>query len=506
MPDIILATLNARYSHCSLGLRYLLANMGDLADRTRLCEYIISSRPIDIVEQLLSQQPRIIGFSCYIWNITQTTEVVALLKRVCPDIVVVLGGPEISYETDQQPIAGLVDHVITGPGDVSFAELCRDILTHSPLPQKIIAGRWVPMTDLALPYRYYTDEDIANRVIYVEASRGCPYKCEFCLSALDKTAWPFELEGFLAEMDLLYQRGVRQFKFVDRTFNLNISTTVRILEFFLERLDDKLFLHFELIPDHLPDRLKDIILRFPEGSLQFEIGVQTFDPEVQARISRKQNNDKTAENLRWLREQSPVHMHVDLIIGLPGEDIARFAAGFDRLVALDPHEIQVGILKRLRGTPIDRHTSHYDIRYSPLPPYSLLSASYLDFSTMQRLSRFARYWDMIANSGRFSHTKPVILAESPFERFMQLSDWIYNTTGQTHHISLERLYTLLHMALVDQLGVTKQDAEASLLKDYQLSGLKGYPKFLQPPLNHVTDASPGSRPARQARHIHKPNE
>jgi hypothetical protein len=162
--------------------------------------------------------------------------------------------------------------------------------------------RIAPLDQLALPYRFYTDEDIAHRLIYVEASRGCPFRCEFCLSALDKTAWPFPLEPFLAELQTLHNRGVRHFKFVDRTFNLNSKTCARILDFFLERLDERLFLHFELIPDHLPEALKTRIVQFPPGALQFEIGVQTFNPTVQALISRKQDNRKTEENLRWLRQ------------------------------------------------------------------------------------------------------------------------------------------------------------------------------------------------------------
>jgi radical SAM superfamily enzyme YgiQ (UPF0313 family) len=166
-------------------------------------------------------------------------------------------------------------------------------------------------------------------------SRGCPFKCEFCLSALDKTAWPFDLEPFMAELEKLYVRGARNFRFVDRTFNLKVAASQRILEFFLARMDDNLFMHFELIPDHLPDKLKQTITRFPPGALHFEIGIQTFNPEVQARISRRQDDAQAEANIRWLREQSNALIHVDLIAGLPGEDLASFGRGFDRLHALE---------------------------------------------------------------------------------------------------------------------------------------------------------------------------
>ncbi|MBE2295418.1 MAG: cobalamin B12-binding domain-containing protein, partial [Phycisphaerales bacterium] len=224
MPAILLSTLNARYFHASLGLRYLLANLGELQADAAIREFIISQRPLDIAEALLAEQPRLIGFGVYIWNVVETTQVVALLKRVRPELIVVLGGPEVSHEWDRQPIVELADYLITGPGDLAFARLFREISAGNPPTEKLIIADSPPLDRLQLPYRLYNDEDIARRLIYVEASRGCPFKCEFCLSALDKTSWPFPLEPFLAELQTLYQRGVRHFKFVDRTFNLNIKT------------------------------------------------------------------------------------------------------------------------------------------------------------------------------------------------------------------------------------------------------------------------------------------
>lgn len=478
MSEIVLATLNSRYSHASLGLRYLLANMGELQPKTRLLEFIISQRPIEIVEKLLREQPRIIGLGVYIWNIEETTNVVAMLKQAAPEVIVVLGGPEVSYETDEQPIAQLADYVITGWGDVSFPALCHALLHGERPAEKIIPGIQPPLDQIMLPYRFYTEEDLANRLIYVEASRGCPFKCEFCLSSLDKTAWPFDLDAFLAEMKTLYERGARQFKFVDRTFNLNIKASLRVLEFFLARIDDKLFLHFEVIPDHLPDKLKEAILRFPEGSLQFEVGIQTFNPEVQALINRKQDNTKSAENLAWLRNHSHAHIHADLIAGLPGESLESFGQGFNQMVKLGPHDIQVGILKRLRGTPIGRHAKDFGIKFNPLPPYNILCNDLMDFMTMQRVSRFARYWEMIGNTSRFTRALPLLLGADPFGRFMQFSDWLYTTTGQTHQFALERLYDLFFSAMTEQLEVDSLLAQQALSADYAASGARGAPRFL----------------------------
>jgi len=505
MNCILLSTLNARYIHSSLGLRYILANMGALKPQTQINEFIINTRPIDIAEQLLDKNPSIIGFGVYIWNVEQTTQVIALIKQIKPTIKIIIGGPEVSFEHQDQKICQLADYIINGAADLEFPELCQEILSNQAPKNKIIQAIPRDLTTIKFPYDEYTEEDIKNRVIYVEASRGCPFKCEFCLSSLDKTAWAFNLEIFLAELDKLYQRGVRQFKFVDRTFNLKIQSSIKIMEFFLDRLDDKLFLHFELIPDHLPEKLKSIIQKFPNGSLQFEIGIQSFNPEVQALISRKQNNKKSEENIRWLRNESSAHLHTDLILGLPDENLNSIANGFNQLIQLNPHEIQVGILKRLRGTPLIRHTEKYQLHFSPNTPYNILHTSTIDFKTMQRLSRFARYWDMFANSGRFKHSKQLLLGDSPFDNFLKLSDWVFEKTGQTHQISLARLFEILYEALTEIFLLDNESIKASLWTDYLSSGLKGYPSFADSSMiqarNRKLHESKKTSQLRQARHI-----
>jgi len=500
MSGIILTTINARYVHAALGLRYLRANMGELRNQTRIREFVLGDRPADIAEKLLADRPRLIGFGVYIWNVEETTRLIAIIKRVAPEVIVVIGGPEVSYETDEQRICALADYVVTGWGDITFPQLCAGIMAGRAPAQKVHAGVQPKLADITLPYTEYTDEDIARRFIYVEASRGCPFKCEFCLSALDKTAWPFEQERFLAELRALYDRGARHFRFVDRTFNLKVAASLAILDFFLERLSDDLFIHFELIPDHLPEKLKAAILRFPQGRLHFEVGIQTWDEAVQARISRKQDNALAESNLRWLREESPALIHVDLIAGLPGEDLATFGRGFDRLYALKPHEIQVGILKRLRGAPIDRHTAGHAMRYSPDTPYVVLATDALSFNDVQRIVRFARYWDLIGNSGRFHRTLPLLLAASPFARFMQFTDWLYGRTAKTHEFALEKLCGLLHDFLLEN-GVDAAVVVEAVAGDYEASGAKGRLPFMKSGTR--PEPQPGARgKLRQTRHVH----
>lgn len=510
---IVLATLNAKYIHASLGLRYLLANMdlhgaAGLRQRTQLREFVIQQRPTQIVEELLALQPQVIGLGIYIWNVVETTQVVRLLKTLRPDIKIVLGGPEVSHETASQEICRLADHVVTGWGDVSFPKLCRALLDGPQPLMKVIVGEQPALEALALPYGEYTDEDLAKRLLYVEASRGCPFKCEFCLSSLDKTAWAFELDGFMAQMEVLYARGARNFKFVDRTFNLKVDFSVRILQFFLDNMAPDLFVHFEVVPDSLHERLKVLIAQFPAGSLQFEVGIQSFNPEVQQRISRRQDNAKTADNLRWLVNESQAHVHADLIFGLPGETLESFAEGFDQLYELAPHEIQFGILKRLRGTPITRHTADFAMAYDPQTPYTILQNSTIDFVTMQRIQRFARYWEMVANSGRFARGLKLLLAPgSAFHHFLNFSDWLWQTTAKTHEFALEKLVDLLFAHLTAVRGLPAPDVRPALLADYVASGARARPKCLAELLDAGRTAAPTAsakhRAERQGRHLNQ---
>ena len=578
VADIVLTTLNAKYIHAAFGLRYLLANLGPLQPRACLVEFDINQRPLDIAEVLLARNPKIIGFGIYIWNVEPTIEVIAAVKRVRPDIKIILGGPEVSYETENQPIVQLADHVITGEADLKFAEVCRVLLgqanptddkerievQHPLAPSlspvgnggegvrrtgeevrlpKIIPAELPDFSQIVLPYDLYTDDDIAHRIIYVEASRGCPFTCEFCLSSLDIPVRQVPLPALLEQLQRLLDRGVKQFKFVDRTFNLNVDISKAILEFFLERYQPGHFFHFEMIPDRLPEALREVITKFPPGALQFEVGVQTFNEEVGAAIKRRQNYERLEDNFRFLRSQTGVHIHADLIVGLPGETLESFATGFDRLIALGPQEIQVGILKRLRGTPIVRHDAEWQMIYNPHPLYEILQNQLIDFATMQRLRRFARYWDLVGNSGNFVESTPLIWGasssglrppspplpteerdgerrrvasqlktadeitnRSPFHAFLRFSDWLHARTGRTDGIALVRLMELLFEFLTGELQHDAKQVAETMWRDYRRGGRHDKPTFLKDFLLTEETMMPLRKtktalPKRQARHL-----
>ena len=482
MNKIVLSTLNAKYIHASFGLRYLKANLGDLKEDCKIIEFEINDRVQDIAEILLRDNPTILGLGIYIWNVKQSLELVKLLKKVAPSLVIILGGPEVSYESSDQEIVKYADFTITGEADQAFREVCSKILAGQLPDSKIIYSKLPKLEEISLPYEFYTEKDCDHRIVYVEASRGCPFTCEFCLSSLDIPVRQFDIDVFLSAMESLLEKGVTQFKFVDRTFNLNIRISKRIMEFFLERHRPGLFLHFEMIPDRLPEALKESIMKFPKGALQFEVGIQTFNPEVSALISRRQDYPKIAENLTFLRQNTGVHVHADLIAGLPGESLESFAKGFDWLLSIGPQEIQVGILKRLRGTPIIRHDQEWQMVYNDAPPYEILHNKLLDFQTLQRIGRFAHFWDRYSNSGQFKETLPLIWKskESPFFEFMSFSEWLYRKAGKRHAISLPKLTDYLWSYLTLELAISGDIVGKALASDICNSTRKDFPVYLTP--------------------------
>lgn len=476
MKNIILTTLNARYSHTSLALRYLYANLKELKENAKILEFVINSSNQTIAEQILEHKPKIVGIAVYIWNATDVAELVQTIKKVSPETIVVLGGPEVSYKPLRVNF-DMADYIITGEGEVSFYNLCKDILDGNCKEPRVINSPKVDLENIILPYDDYTDFDIKNRHIYVEMARGCPFECEFCLSSIDTKMRYLSIEVFLEQIDKLWQRGARNFKFIDRTFNIKISYAKAILNYFLEK-EEEYFLHFEVIPDNFPQELRELIKKFKAGSLQLEVGIQTLNLDVAKEIHRNLKIDKIKDNLKFLSQETHAHMHIDLIIGLPSETIESFGKNLDLLYTLSTGEIQVGILKKLSGTTLNRHDKVYGMVYSDLPPYDILKNDLISFEQMQELKRFARFWDIVYNSGNFQKTTALLFEDGKvFENFYDLSKWLYRRSESTYKISLDRMAEFLFEYMSAKFD--KEKIANIILEDVMKVGGRKIPPFLK---------------------------
>lgn len=476
MKNIILTTLNARYSHTSLALRYLYANLKELKEEAKILEFVINSSNQTIAEQILEHKPKIVGIAVYIWNASDVAELVQTIKKVSPETIVVLGGPEVSY-TPLRVNFDMADYIIKGEGEVSFYNLCFYILNGNCKETRVINSPKVDLENIVLPYDDYTDFDIKNRHIYVEMARGCPFECEFCLSSIDTKMRYLSIEVFLEEIDKLWIRGARNFKFIDRTFNIKISYAKAILNYFLEK-EEEYFLHFEVIPDNFPEELRELIKQFKAGSLQLEVGIQTLNLDVAKEIHRNLRIDKIKDNLKFLSTQTHAHMHIDLIIGLPSETIESFGKNLDLLYTLSTGEIQVGILKKLSGTTLDRHDKVYGMVYSDLPPYDILQNDLIDFSLMQEMKRFARFWDIVYNSGNFQKITALLFEDGKvFENFYDLSKWLYRRSESTYKISLDRMAEFLFEYM--SVKFDKEKIANIILEDVMKVGGRKIPPFLK---------------------------
>lgn len=508
LAPILIAAINARHSHASMGARCLLANMGELREQTELAEFTIQQSAAEIAENIVARTPAILALGVYIWNSARVFELLPLLRHQSPQMKIVLGGPEITDGSESPPhlshpvnpvhpvkttFLELADFLLLGEADLAFPALCRDLLASHPCPSASIRGCLRPpppdLSSLHLPYDEYTDSDLAHRLLYVESSRGCAMRCDYCVSANDPYVRFFPMQPLLAAFDQLLARGARQFKFCDRSFNLDIPRAVEILSFFLERLPNHpgLFLHFEMLPDRFPVELREILARFTPRSLQLEIGLQSFNPQVLETIRRPQNLERAADNLRFLREHTHAFLHTDLIAGLPGETPASFAAGFDRLVALDPHEIQLGILKKLPGAPIARHDDEFAMRYNSAPPYEVRSTRDWPAAHLVRTARFAHYWDAIVSSNRFLAAAPLIWQGSPsvFAAFLEFSDWMASRFPREHGVPLPTLVEAVFDFLTQVRGLPPDLAADALIRGYRHSGARDIPLALAPHLRHA---------------------
>ena len=489
MSDFIFVAVNARYSHTSMSIRTLRANLAaERHDRCELVEFTIQNDVAEAANLLLSRSPKLIGISVYLWGVAFARQLVEILRMVRPSIYVVIGGPEIQEDpfNAADPLYRLSDACIVGEGEEIMDEICAKVDSGALTPKKLgsdpnfIHTHPVDIQKLVLPYDEFSDDDLLHRVLYVESSRGCPYRCAFCLSANDKPVRTIPLERLFPEFEALIRRGARAFKFLDRTLNASVSRTLALLDFFLPFAADGIQLHFEMTPHEIPDALIEKLAQFPPAAIQIEFGVQTLNDDVARLISRRLEAESLLRNLTRLRRETGAHIHADLIAGLPGENFEMFADGFERLRRTGVQEIQLGILKRLKSSPLDRQAEAWGLKFSVIPPYEILETPDMSFEELTQFKRFAKFWDTLVNNANFPKTVHAICRDDAFREFWRMTNWIYGRTTVTQGISQTRWVSVLFEYMTTQAGFEAREAAMLLLDDYLMTRKEDIPPILRP--------------------------
>ncbi len=441
-PSIGLITLNAKFIHSSLSLRSLrnaARNAGHLS--TWIREFTINQPIWKIAAEIQKTNPDILGISIYIWNRQKSFELIEMLQKQNPEIKIVVGGPEVSFDNEPPPGCTL----IAGEGEAKWVEYLGYACGGSLPPANVLERFKTFGTDLPPLIAPYLKEDLPelkNRYAYIETSRGCPYLCSFCLSALDEKVRYFD-EGLIQEqLTMLLDAGVLKFKFVDRTFNLNPKRMKRLIEW-LSRFEDREF-HFEVVGDILSEDMLDFLSEVPKGVFQFEIGIQTLNEEVNSRMDRRQDNTKLFSAIRRLIKEDKIHIHCDLIFGLPGENLEDALGSFEEVLQLKPHELQLGFLKFLPGAPIKSLIKEFDYRYLSSPPYEVIANRDLSSNDIIFLKNFDEIFDQFYNSKRFRFTIEYLSKTiKPTNLFGQLLDQRQKRYSMDEHLSLDKQFQIL---------------------------------------------------------------
>lgn len=463
---VLLTTLNAKYIHTSLALRWLYVANKDKFDIS-FKEYVIKEEVTTIVDDLLLQNPNVIGLSVYIWNVEKVKLLIDLIKEKSPQTIVIVGGPEVTYEPDYFVENWNVDYLISGEGEFVLGELLTAISTKS---EPIIDGvskrgsvsKIVAKADLeklaSLPSPYQLEEDkenMKNRLLYFETSRGCPYQCQYCLSSLEKGVRYFPKHHIVDNLSYFIRSNAKQIKFLDRTFNLNKEHTRFVFDFLIDHYRPGLSCQFEIYADLLTDESINYLNKnLPENYFRFEIGIQSTYEPTNIAVRRKQNFELLAGNIQKLMDGCRIDLHLDLIAGLPYETSERFVKSFNDVFRLKAKELQLGFLKMLRGTSLRRNADKYGYKYSILAPYEIESNNDITHEELERIHdaehALEKYW----NSGKFSRTMQVLTDRYYKDRYFELFDEIgqyYNLHNLPHHgYRLEDIFLFLHNFLLSR--------------------------------------------------------
>ncbi|MBN6186649.1 B12-binding domain-containing radical SAM protein [Aneurinibacillus sp. BA2021] len=481
--NVLITTLNAKYIHTSLALRYLKAFCQEEFP-IELVEYTIKDPAMNIVSDLFSRKPDVIGFSCYIWNIEETIQIISMIKKVLPDVKIVVGGPEVSYDVDYwMNRLTDVDFIVVGEGEETFRHLLQEMKGDQKFHfvyglayrkgEEVIINPPRPKLDLNdIPSPFYFAEDLpnlGNRVTYFETSRGCPFSCQFCLSSIEVGVRYFDIERTKRDLLHLIKSGAKLIKFVDRTFNIKRDYAMEIFEFLIQNHEGCVF-QFEITADIMrPEVLDYLAEHAPPGIFRFEIGVQSTNDVTNDIVKRRQNFAKLARTVTKVKESGKIDQHLDLIAGLPEEDYMSFRKTFNDVFALRPEELQLGFLKMLRGTGMRMNAPAYEYKYMDHAPYEMLENRVLPFADIVRIKRVEDVLEKYWNAHRMDHTLLYLIERefaSAFDFFQEFGDfWETRGWSRIGH-QLEDLFRRLHLFLSERNTSQLAVVEGLMKYDY----------------------------------------
>ena len=414
----LLTAVNAKYIHSNPAIYSLRAYAGkELQQHIELAEYTINNYLQDILADIYRRKPDAIGFSCYIWNWKMIQELLVELPKLLPNTDIWLGGPEVTYDA-QETLAkypGLTG-IMVGEGEETFRELLEYYVNHKnsfeTIPGLCLSTGYTPARDLldisTLPFLYEDLEPFANKIIYYESSRGCPYRCSYCLSSIDKQVRLRDISVVKKELQFFLDNQVKQVKFVDRTFNCNHDHAMAIWQYIHEHDNGVTNFHFEISADILREDEIALLNQLRPGLAQLEIGVQSTNPETIKAIHRVMNVERLDKIVADIHKGHNIHQHLDLIAGLPYEDYESFGQSFNRVYAMHPEQLQLGFLKVLKGSDMHEKASEYGVRYLDAPPYEVLSTNWLSYDDVLKLKGVEEMVELYYNSNQFTHTLPFL--------------------------------------------------------------------------------------------------
>lgn len=506
---ILLVAINAKYIHSNLAvysLRAYAQTFGDIKAEIELAEYTINQLEDDILQDIYRRNPDILCISCYIWNILYAHQIITEIKKVRPDLHIWLGGPEVSYDsravlTRFPEVAG----VIKGEGEKTFAELCHAYLQTAEKGQQrftpqifshiagisyrseqgeIVENPWRPVMDLSeVPFVYQDMKVFEHKIIYYESSRGCPFSCSYCLSSVDKKLRFRELSLVKKELDFFLEHKVKQVKFVDRTFNCSRTHAQAVWKHIASHDNGVTNFHFEVAADLMDEESLKLIRTMRPGLIQLEIGVQSTNPDTIREIKRTMKFETVKKVVNEIKSMGNIHQHLDLIAGLPLEDIGSFASSFNDVYGLGPEQLQLGFLKVLKGSYMEEKAEEYQLVYKGRPPYEVLGTKWLSYEDILTLKGIEAVVEIYYNSGQFTMTMKQLEQEfqSPYQMYQRLSAYneMHTTAGAQHKRSTR--YEILLGFAASEIPEKEAVYRELLIWDYYLrENAKSRPEFAGP--------------------------